>query len=83
MMNPCNKRVAAAAVSALLSASTAVLEGWAPRTAAVWSRFRDGSFTALGLSRASGVFAYPTIGAMYWEAAVPLVVVDVLPVCVA
>ncbi len=60
---------------ALVSAATAVLDSWAPATASVWSAFREGAFDTFGLARASGVFAYPTIGAMYWEAAVPLLVV--------
>jgi hypothetical protein len=60
---------------ALLSALTAVIEEIAPASASFWGRFRESSFDAFGLQRASGVFAYPTIGAMYWEAAMPLLVV--------
>jgi hypothetical protein len=60
---------------ALLSAVTAVIESSAPRTASIWEYFRESSFDAFGLQRASGVFEYPTIGAMYWEAALPLLVV--------
>jgi hypothetical protein len=67
--------VVAIAAGALVSGATAVLESLVPETASVWSIFRAGTFETLGLERASGVFAYPTIGAMYWEAAVPLVVV--------
>lgn len=60
---------------AIVSAATAVLESAAPSSAALWSAFHDHGFDTLGLRRASGVFGYPTIGAMYWEAAVPLSVV--------
>ncbi len=60
---------------AIVSAATAVLESAAPSSAALWSVFHDHGFDTLGLRRASGVFGYPTIGAMYWEAAVPLSVV--------
>jgi hypothetical protein len=66
--------VAALIAGALLSAATALLEVGAPGTAWLWSPFREGHFASLGLARASGVFAYPTIAAMYWEAAVPLLV---------
>jgi hypothetical protein len=69
------RRVAGAIVAgALLSAVTAVLEVAVPSSASLWAPFREGHFVSLGLTRASGVFAYPTIGAMYWEAAVPLLV---------
>lgn len=60
---------------ALASAATATLDSWVPATEAVWRLFREGQFDTFGLPRASGVFAYPTMGAMYWEAAVPLLVV--------
>jgi hypothetical protein len=60
---------------ALLSATTAVVEWLVPASASLWEPFRPGHFTTFGLTRASGVFTYPTIGAMYWEAAVPLLVV--------
>jgi hypothetical protein len=59
---------------AILSATTALLDWYAPN-AAVWTIFRASGFDAFGLDRASGVFAYPTIGAMYWEAAIPLAIV--------
>ncbi|MDP9148846.1 MAG: O-antigen ligase family protein [Myxococcota bacterium] len=59
---------------ALVSAATATLEGLLPSSAAAWAVFHETQFDALGLARAAGVFAYPTIGAMYWEAAVPLVI---------
>jgi O-Antigen ligase len=59
----------------LLSAATAVVDWLVPSTALLWRVFRAGEFETLGLPRASGVFGYPTIGAMYWEATVPLLVV--------
>jgi hypothetical protein len=59
---------------ALASAVSALVDGLVPG-ADLWTLFRASSFGALGLERASGVFAYPTVGAMYWEAAVPLAVV--------
>jgi hypothetical protein len=61
-------------VGAELSAATALVDALVPASGALWDFFRAGRFTAFGLPRASGVFAYPTIGAMYWEAAVPLLV---------
>jgi hypothetical protein len=60
---------------AVASAVTGVIDGLVSDSAAVWSPFRAGTFDAFGLKRASGVFEYPTIGAMYWEAAVPLLIV--------
>jgi hypothetical protein len=60
---------------AVLSAATAVIDWLVPVSAPAWQVFRKGEFETLGLQRASGVFAYPTIGAMYWEAIVPLFVV--------
>ena len=60
---------------ALLSAASAVVEFFAPSTASLWKVFREEAFRALGVPRPCGVFGYPTIGAMYWEAALPLVVV--------
>ncbi len=65
----------ALAAGALLSAATAVAEVLVPASDTLWSHFREGGFDTFGLRRASGVFGYPTIGAMYWEAAVPLLVV--------
>ncbi len=59
---------------ALLSSITATLEWLVPSSSSAWEAFREGQFDTLGLVRASGVFGYPTIGAMYWEAAVPLLV---------
>jgi hypothetical protein len=70
------RRVLQALVAgALLSAASAAVEALVPQSASLWRLFRQGDFVALGLPRASGVFGYPTIGAMYWEAAVPLLVV--------
>lgn len=60
---------------ALVSASTALLELVLPSTGSLWSLFRKGTFDVLGLLRASGVFGYPTMGAMYWEATMPLLLV--------
>jgi hypothetical protein len=62
-------------VGAIASALTAVIDGSVPGSAPAWRLFHEGTFDAFGLKRASGVFEYPTIGAMYWEAAVPLLVV--------
>jgi hypothetical protein len=59
----------------LLSAVTGVLDGFVPDSAPAWRLFHQGTFDALGLRRASGVFEYPTIAAMYWEALVPLFIV--------
>jgi O-antigen ligase len=68
------RRVAAAiAGGALLSAAAALLERVVPE-ARLWRLFRPATFTAMGLQRASGAFAYPTIAAMYWEAALALVI---------
>jgi O-antigen ligase len=58
---------------AVLSAAAALLESAAP-DAQVWQLFRPSAFTAMGLRRTSGAFAYPTIAAMYWEAALALAV---------
>jgi hypothetical protein len=70
------RRVCLALVAgALLSAITAIVDLHVPGSSILWRHFREGSFTTLGLIRASGVFGYPTIGAMYWEAAAPLLVV--------
>ena len=56
---------------ALVSAASALVDGLVPG-ADFWTLFRASGFGTFGLQRASGVFAYPTIGAMYWEAAVPI-----------
>lgn len=68
------------AVGASLSAVTAILESALPGATWLWRPFRTGAtgYKALGLPRASGSFTYPTIAAMYWEAA--LAVVVALPV---
>jgi hypothetical protein len=69
------RRVVQAIVAgAALSALGAVVETALPGSVSLWQPFRPQAFTALGLARASGAFAYPTIAAMYWEAAVPLAV---------
>jgi O-Antigen ligase len=59
----------------LVSAAGAVIDWLVPGSATIWRAFHEGSFAAFGLRRASGVFGYPTIGAMYWEAIVPLLLV--------
>jgi O-Antigen ligase len=59
----------------VVSAATAVIESTVPDSAPAWRLFREGNFNTLGLARASGVFGYPTMGAMYWEATLPLLVV--------
>jgi hypothetical protein len=64
----------ALAAGALLAAASCIVEARIPASGAVWQLFRDRTFDTLGLPRASGVFGYPTIGAMYWEASVPLLV---------
>jgi hypothetical protein len=60
---------------ALISALSAAVESALPGHPGLWSPFHDSDFDTFGLPRASGVFAYPTIGSMYWEAAVPLLAV--------
>ncbi len=62
-------------IGAMASALTAVIDGSVPGSAPAWRLFHEGTFDAFGLKRASGVFEYPTIGAMYWEAAAPLLIV--------
>ena len=57
---------------ALLSAASAGIELFAPSTPTLWKVFREDAFRVLGVPRPCGVFAFPTIGAMYWEAALPL-----------
>jgi hypothetical protein len=63
----------ALALGGIASATTALADASLPWSAPVWKLFHEGTFDALGLKRASGVFEYPTIGAMYWEACLPLV----------
>jgi hypothetical protein len=60
---------------AVVAALTALGESWSPWVSEALAELRHGSFDAFGLHRSSGVFAYPTIAAMYWEAVLPLVVV--------
>jgi O-Antigen ligase len=73
---PFGQRVLLALVAGgLVSAGTALLDAFVPGSKVAWAIFREGHFDFFGLERASGVFAYPTIGAMYWEAALPLAVV--------
>ena len=63
-------------VGAIVSAVTAVLDGARVRRARPpGGSFAPGTSTRSASERASGVFGYPTIGAMYWEAALPLLVV--------
>jgi O-Antigen ligase len=62
-------------VGGLASAMTAVIDMLVPGSAPAWRLFHAGTFDELGLVRASGVFEYPTIGAMYWEAVVPVLIV--------
>jgi hypothetical protein len=69
------RRVVLALLAGAIASATTALIDWIAPGAAVWTLFRESSFDALGLARATGVFAYPTIGAMYWEAALPLAVV--------
>ncbi len=58
-----------------LSAATALIEWGVPGSEVAFRPFREEAFGTLGLVRASGVFGYPTIGAMYWEAVAPLAIV--------
>jgi len=62
-------------VGALASALSALVESFFPTSFSFWGHFRDNNFETFGLRRASGVFGYPTIGAMYWEASLPLLAV--------
>jgi hypothetical protein len=67
------RRLGVAVVAgAALAAGSALLELALPDAHALWRPFRPVTFDTLGLPRASGVFAYPTIAAMYLEAALPL-----------
>jgi hypothetical protein len=70
------RRIAGAVIAgAVLSATAALLENTLAIPPSVWRPFRAIGFTAVGLPRASGTFAYPTIAAMYWEAALVLLAV--------
>jgi hypothetical protein len=67
------RRLAGSAVAgACLAAGTAILESALGGVTPLWRMFRPAEFSTFGLPRASGAFAYPTIGSMYWEAALPL-----------
>jgi hypothetical protein len=73
------RRVGLAIVAgALVSAAVALVENAFPGTSWLGRGFRETDFSTLGLPRASGTFAYPTIAAMYWEAALPLVLLLVM-----
>jgi O-antigen ligase len=61
-------------VGAGISAAGAVVETVLPDTGGLWHSFRTTTFTVTGLPRPSGPFEYPTIAAMYWEAALALAV---------
>jgi hypothetical protein len=69
------RRVVLALLAGAIASATTALIDWIVPGATVWTLFRESTFDTLGLTRATGVFAYPTIGAMYWEAALPLAVV--------
>jgi O-antigen ligase len=62
-------------LGAVISAVAALIESAVPASLPLWRWFRPTAFTTLGLPRASGTFVYPTVAAMYWEAALPLLVV--------
>jgi hypothetical protein len=69
------RRVALAiAVGALLSAALGLVDSALPDEPWLWKPFRPDRFSMLGLPRPAGPFAYPTMAAMYWEAALPLLV---------
>ena len=72
------RRIALALVAgAGVAAVGALIETHWPEAAAWWAPFRPRTFSATGLDRASGPFAYPTIASMYWEALLPLALVAV------
>jgi hypothetical protein len=64
--------VAVVVMGALLSAALTFLEAIKPEWSWWWRLFRPQEFTASGMPRASGSFAFPNIAAMYWEATLPL-----------
>jgi len=66
---------AALAAGAVLSASLTLVEALRPDWSWWWRPFREQEFSARGIARASGPFAFPNIAAMYWEAALPLLLV--------
>jgi hypothetical protein len=61
-------------IGAVISAVGAIGEVALPTTAALWRPFRTTTFSVTGLPRPSGPLGYPTIAAMYWEAALSLAV---------
>jgi hypothetical protein len=69
------RRVVLALLAGGMVSAVAALVEWSAPDAPVWSVFRVSGFDAFGLNRATGPFAYPTIGGMYWEASIPLAVV--------
>jgi hypothetical protein len=71
--SPIARRLVTAVVAgALLSAALTFLEALKPEWSSWWRLFRPQEFNASGMRRASGSFAFPNIGAMYWEATLPL-----------
>lgn len=61
-------------IGAGLSATLGAYEGVDPSFAAALTPFRTQSFSLAGYPRAMGTFQYPTIAAMFWEAAAPVTV---------
>lgn len=61
-------------IGAGLSAALGAYEGVDPTFAAALAPFRTQSFSLAGYPRAMGTFQYPTIAAMFWEAAAPVTV---------
>ncbi len=70
--------ILALALGAALSAFAAVAEVWIPEARAISSEFRTAPIFVGGFQRATGTFQYPNIGAMYWEAALPLTLAGAL-----
>jgi hypothetical protein len=68
------RALVALCIGGVVSAATAAVEWLVPGSTPLWSVFHEARFETLGLMRASGVFGYPTIGAMFWEAVAPLVI---------
>lgn len=69
----CLKLWAAIVLGAALSAAAAVAERWVPGMTWAMTVFKPGIFISGGLERISGPFLHPNTAAMYWEAALPLV----------
>jgi len=63
----------AMSIGALVAATLMWAELHVPGAAAALAPFHPGEFDVFGLPRASGPFQYPNIGAMYLEAALPVV----------